>query len=213
MLHRDVLDPAQRRALAVLVPATRARRLYLAGGTALGLHLGHRRSVDLDWFADRPLGDPARLAAALRREGVPFVTTEMAEGTLHGEVDGVPTSFLDFAYRRVAPLLRAREGFRVASIDDIATMKLGAIVDRGMKKDFVDVFALLRKRTLRELLDLYARRFEAADPGHVLVALAYFDDAERTPMPRMEWPVSWEEVRERVEACVREVASRPPSPR
>jgi hypothetical protein len=61
----------------------------------------------------------------------------MAEGMLHGEVAGVPTSFLDDPYPRLRRLLRAREGFRVASLDDLACMKLSALVDRGAKKDFL----------------------------------------------------------------------------
>ena len=206
MLHRHILEPAQLRALELLSAPSRKRRLHLGGGTAIALHLGHRRSVDLDWFAPEPIGDPARLAATLPREEVPFVTTHMAEGTMHGEVCGVPTSFLDHPYPRLHPLLRAKEGFRLASLDDLACMKLSAIVDRGVKKDFVDVFALLRRRSMAELLALYAKRFEAADAGHVLVALAYFDDAERTPMPRMEWPVTWMEVRATIEGAVREAS-------
>jgi hypothetical protein len=114
----------------------------------------------------------------------------MAEGTLHGSINGVPTSFL--AYDRLRACARRREGFRIASLDDLACMKLSAIVDRGSKKDFVDVFALCREhRPLHELLQLYARRFRRADVGHVMVALSYFADAEGTPMPRMLWPVTW----------------------
>lgn len=208
MLHRNVLAPAQMRALEVLAEPSRSRRLYLGGGTAIALHLGHRTSVDLDWFTDRRLGDPARLAADLRQAGVPLAAPEMAEGTLHADVGGVPTSFLDYPYPRLGPLLRAREGYRLASLDDLACMKLSALVDRGLKKDFIDVYALLRARSLPELLALYERRFQAADPGHVLVALAYFDDAEQSPMPRMIWPVTWSEMRRGIERAVRAVVRR-----
>ncbi len=60
--HVEVLAPAQRRVLGRLGPVLTARGYYLAGGTALALHLGHRRSVDLDWFTPEPLGDPLGLA-------------------------------------------------------------------------------------------------------------------------------------------------------
>jgi hypothetical protein len=112
MLHREILLPPQHQALRLLSAPSRARRLHLGGGTAIALHLGHRRSVDLDWFATEPIGDPARLAASLRRDGVPLVTTAMAEGTLHGEVAGVETSFLDYPYPRprCPGLLRRRGG-------------------------------------------------------------------------------------------------------
>ena len=128
-LHREILGRRQRKALMEIGPAAAATGFYLGGGTALALRLGHRLSVVLDWFSDSRLGDPARLAAALREAGVPLVTTMMAEGTLYGTVERVPTSFLQYPYARLRPLGRAR-GFRIASLDDLACMKFSAIVDR-----------------------------------------------------------------------------------
>jgi len=207
-IHREILGQRQRKALAEIGPPAAAAGFYLGGGTALALRFGHRLSVDLDWFSDARFGDPARLAADLRGAGAPLVTTMMAEGTLYGTVERVPTSFLQYPYARLRPLGRAR-GFRIASLDDLACMKLSAVVDRGSRKDFVDIFALCREhRPLSELLALYARRFATADPGHVMVALSYFADAERTPMPRMIWDVDWAEVKRRMIGWIRETAAR-----
>lgn len=208
-LHREVLTEKQRHALEIVGPSTRFHDFYLAGGTAIALRLGHRRSVDLDWFSDARFGDPALLAAALRTEHVPFKATMMAEGTLYGALKGVPASFLHYPYRRLHALGRAREGFGLASLDDLATMKLSAIVDRGSKKDFIDVYALAtRHRPLQELIQLYEQRFRTADIGHVLVALSYFTDAEGTAMPNMVWKLGWPTVRKAVEMWVRDAARR-----
>src|SRR5438445_8352880 len=72
--HVEVLGKAQEKALRKLAPIMAQRQFYLAGGTALALHLGHRRSVDLDWFTGVRIDDPMRLAQEVRSEGVPFVT-------------------------------------------------------------------------------------------------------------------------------------------
>ncbi len=130
----------------------------------------------------------------------------MADGTLYGTVERVPVSFLQYPYARLRPLGRAR-GFRIASLDDLACMKLSAIVDRGSRKDFVDIFALCREhRPLPDLLALYAKRFATADPGHVMVALSYFVDAEQGPMPRMLWDVEWEAMKASIIGWIREAA-------
>ncbi|HEY3034927.1 MAG TPA: nucleotidyl transferase AbiEii/AbiGii toxin family protein, partial [Streptosporangiaceae bacterium] len=120
---------------------------------------------------------------------------------------GVNLSFLRYRYRRLRPLLDwSTVPCRLASLDDLACMKLGAAVQRGTRKDFVDVYALgTAHRPLRELLGLYQRKFGIADPGHVLVGLSYFDDAERSPMPPMLWRVTWKTVRKTIESWVKEI--------
>ena len=90
----QTITPAQRQVIAQLGPLTLQRGMYLAGGTAVALHLGHRRSVDLDWFSPTPLDDPMRLAQEIRAARISFDTTSTARGTLHGEVLGVRVSLL-----------------------------------------------------------------------------------------------------------------------
>jgi hypothetical protein len=142
-LHREALGRSQRSLLPRLAPLARQQGFYLAGGTALALQLGHRRSVDFDWFREDPIGDPLRLAADLRAAGLRFETDRVEKGTLHGRASGVRVSFLEYGYPLLKPL-REVEGLRLAALEDIAAMKLAAVAQRGSKKDFVDVFALGR---------------------------------------------------------------------
>src|SRR5271154_15979 len=119
--HREILGLRQQRVLALVGPWLTRRGFSLAGGTAVALHLGHRRSVDLDWFTADGVPDPLRLAQELRERGVGFVTTQVAPGTLHGSVRGVRVSLLGSR----SPLLAAsrpwrRGGGRVASRADLA---------------------------------------------------------------------------------------------
>ena len=100
-------------------------------------------------------------------------------------------SFLEYGYPLLRPL-REVEGLRLAALEDIAAMKLAAVAQRGSRKDFLDVFALGRRLRLGDMLASYRKKYGVEDVGHVMVALAYFDDAdrERTPMllQRLSWP-------------------------
>jgi hypothetical protein len=204
--YREILPIQQQRVLAQLGPKVAQHGFYLAGGTAVALHLGHRRSVDLDWFAAEGLPDPQRLAQDLREQGVAFVTGRVAPGTLHGSVRGVRVSFLGYRYPLLATLRPWRDGTRIAPRADLAAMKLAAVAQRGAKKDFLDVYALgSRRRSLRQMLRAYQDKYATQDLTHLLYSLAYFDDAERERMPRMFWDVKWRTVKETIRRWLRDV--------
>jgi hypothetical protein len=185
------------------------RRFYLAGGTALAIYLRHRRSVDLDWFTMERLSDPIGFAQALRDEGILFITDQTAPGTLHGQVSGVRVSFLEFRYPLLSPLAHWEEiDIHLASLDDLACMKLSAVAQRGSKKDFFDIYALcMQHRPLAELLKLYRSKFSVTDIGPVIYRLAYFDDAESERDPALLEKVSWEKVKQAIVKWVREIAA------
>ena len=87
-------------------------------------------------------------------------------------------------------------GVSIADVGDIAAMKIAAIADRGIKRDFIDLYFILvhaKRATLHEALALYDKKFKklAQNRMHILKALIYFDDAEESEMPRMIKPVSW----------------------
>jgi hypothetical protein len=206
--HLETLDAAQA-ALLRRMGAPMARDGFcLAGGTAVALHLGHRRSVDLDWFTPSPLADPLQHAARLRAAGLALTDVETQRGTLHARVDGVRVSLVEYRY----PLLRETEplgdtGARVASLDDLAAMKLAAVAQRGTRRDFVDVHALAtRFRPLDGLLDCYRRKYGVADATHVLYGLSYFDDAEPERMPDMLAPADWAAIKEDIRAWIKALA-------
>ena len=74
-------------------------------------------------------------------------------------------------------------------------MKLAAVAQRGSRKDFVDVFALGRRFGLGDMLAFYRKKYGVEDVGHVLVALAYFDDADRERTPLLLQRQSWRDVK------------------
>ncbi len=204
--HLDALNKDLQDVLREMGPFMSERGLYLAGGTALAIYLGHRVSVDLDWFTVKPLHDPLHFAQELKDNGIPLVLSQVDRGTLHGSVHGVNVSFLEYRYPLLVPANRWNEFHcLLASPDDIACMKLSAIAQRGSKKDFIDLYAIVKTyRKLGEILDLYKKRYAVEDIGHVLFGLAYFDDAQRERTPKMLWDVDWESVKESIRQWLRE---------
>ncbi len=180
---------------------------YLAGGTALTIHYGHRRSLDLDWFTASAIPDALILAQRLRQAGLAFETGQTAPGTLYGQVGNVRLSFIEFRYPLLnPPIIWPANGTALASLDDLACMKLSAIAQRGSRKDFYDVHALVsRHRPLADLLRLYQQKFSIRDISPVLYGLAYFDDAENEPEPVMLVKISWKRVKKDVLQWLREI--------
>ena len=208
MFHAEALDDAQLQLLRQLGPIMDRAGFYLAGGTAVALYFGHRKSLDLDWFTASPTPDLMPLAQQLRDAGVPFTASSVGPGTLHGDAAGIRVSAFEYRYPLLTPATHWEEcGCSLAALDDLACMKLSAVAQRGSRKDFLDIYALLlRHRPLSEMLDLYRRKYAVADVGHVLIALSYFEDADREPSPLLLWQIDWKTVKRDVAARVKEAA-------
>ena len=133
--HTSGLAVNQMEALRQIGKTVTTQGYYLAGGTALAIYYGHRRSVDLDWFTLQSLSDPLNFAQKLRDEGVPFETNSTERGTLYGLVNTVRTSFIEYRYALLQPLVTWDDGqCQLAGLDDLACMKLSAIAQRGRAK-------------------------------------------------------------------------------
>jgi hypothetical protein len=97
------------------------------------------------------------------------------------------------------------EGVRLAGIRDIAAMKINAITNRGSRKDFVDVARLMEDWGLSEILKCYLAKYDDANPALALRSLAYFDDAEAMPMPKMLIEFDWEAAKRKIQSAVRQL--------
>jgi predicted nucleotidyltransferase component of viral defense system len=199
------LGKQQTKVLGQLSGFTRQHDYYLAGGTALSLYFGHRKSVDLDWFTGESMGDALVLAGQIKRAGIPFETVQTARGTLHGMIRKIRVTFLEFRYPLLESLTESPDmNFRLASLDDLACMKLSALAQRGARKDFCDIYALgIKHRPLNEMLALYCKKFKVQDFSPVLLGLAYFDDAEKERMPAMLWDVDWGTIKKTIQGWLK----------
>ncbi len=208
-LHVEILPPEQQEVLRQLGRPARERGFYLGGGTAIAAHLGHRQSRDLDWFTVERIEDPLALARDLQQCGVELQVEGIGRATLHGNVRGVRASFLEYPHPTLArPVAWPDVGCDIASLDDLAAMKLLAVDQRGAKRDFVDIHALAaHARSLGEMLVLFRRKFAVEDVSRVLYSLTYFEDAEGDPMPRTLKDIAWEQVKADIRAWVKAIAS------
>jgi len=169
---------------------------YLAGGTALAMQVGHRVSVDLDFFT------PAKtfLPQEVVREISPGVWESeiIKEGTIYGKVSGAKVSFIAYPFFLPAESFLFYEKLPVLDKRDIAVMKIIAISQRGRKRDFLDLFWIAKNS---EPLSTILPRLKEQYPGvahdyqHILKSLMYFADAESDPMPELYFSTTWEEIK------------------
>ena len=196
-MHLEILTRAQITVLEGLTRLAVAADFYLAGGTALALRHGHRRSIDFDFFRPDTF-DGFALRTAV--ENLPGAIEWMPSGahTLHLRINQVDLSFFKYPYPLLAPPQSTPWGFGIASDLDIAAMKLEAIAGRGSRKDFVDLRLLCAAGLgLETVFTLSEQKYgtHRTDRYHRLRALAFFDDAEQQPMPYMLVPHDWEETK------------------
>jgi hypothetical protein len=202
-----VLGKAQQKVLKQLGSLMAQHKFYLGGGTAIALHLGHRHSIDFDWFTAERMNEPLQVADEITQAGIRLMTNQTARGTLHGTVFEVRVSLLEYRYPLLKPAKKWPEfGCLIASLDDLACMKLSAVAQRGWRKDFLDIYALgLKHKSLKEMLRLYQRKYNVKDVAPVLYGLTYFDDAEKERMPKMLWKMDWKSVKQTIQEWVKEL--------
>jgi hypothetical protein len=197
-LSPDGLTPSAREALALAGETSWVRDFYLAGSAALTLHVGHRRvaSLDLMASANRLTGPERRdlLGALLELEPATEVETAR-DGYLFVRFGETPVRFFFYPYPVIDPF-EVVSGVDVVSPVDLGLMKLGAIISRGTRRDFVDLFLLCREVPLERLLERADEKF-----GHVrdfplqaLKGLADLSLIAGEPMPRLTDPLEWETV-------------------
>lgn len=197
-MFEEVLPKDSKSALAVLGESGLLKEAYLAGGTALALQIGHRISVDFDFFTRKEF-DENFFIQKLTELPLRFRLEKTDPGTVLGYLDKTKFSLFFYKY----PLLTEAHKFlnlNISDIKDIGPMKLAAISDRGTKRDFIDLYFIIAVEkffNLQEVLDLYDQKFKILNRNktHILKSLIYFDDAEKQSMPKMLKKVSWPKVK------------------
>lgn len=164
----------------------------LAGGTALALQIGHRKSVDLDFFGKMDASlDEISIELSNFADVNPLSSSKAMRFLI---VDGVKVDIVNYPYLWIDEPVR-EDGVILAGVKDISAMKLSAITNRGTKKDFIDLYFLLKTYSFNELIDFYLRKYSDAQLFTVLKSLTYFVDAEDDPMPMMIDSIEWDEVK------------------
>ncbi len=182
-MHSECLTPQARKTLQALKGIVRTHQFVLAGGTAAALHLGHRTSVDFDFFTERPFSTE-QVLQKMKRLGLKPDILQEEKGTLTVTAGGVKISFFHYPYPFREPAADF-SGVRVAGLIDIASMKILAINQRGAKRDFVDLYFILLDVPFAKIAENLISRFGAGRVNPVVIgkALVYFHDAETDPDP------------------------------
>ena len=155
----------------------------LVGGTALSLQIGHRASDDLDLFSVEPLDGLSVQTLLINKYG--FIPSVIADNTLIGFIQGIK---IDVIYHPFPWLEEAvcEDGMRLASVADIAAMKMHAIINSGKRpKDFVDIAFLSMRYSYNQVKQLLLRRYPAYDPIMPDKAIIYFGDIDDLLVPEI----------------------------
>ena len=173
------------------------RETRLVGGTALALQYGHRKSIDLDFFGKIIASD----------EEIEYELIQLGKLTILNKskaikifsLNDVKIDIVNYQYKWLSECIIDND-IRLADPADIGAMKLSAITGRGSRKDFFDLFFLLKHYTLKDLFEFYTNKFPQASEFLVLKSLIYFEDAEHDADPDMfDRAVTWSVVKKHIQ--------------
>lgn len=203
-MHPETINEKTKSVLAKITKLDFINYFYLAGGTALAIQLGHRESIDLDFFSSKKFS-VQNLKSKLSQIGNLAVDYE-DEDTLNGMLDEVKISFFHYGYNQSFDLVKY-EGIFLADERDIAAMKIDTISSRGSKKDFADIYFLLKKYSLEQLIGFFEEKYKNIryNKLHILKSLVYFKDADSEPDPLMSLDFDWEKVKIFLESEVKKI--------
>ena len=171
------------------------KKLRLVGGTALALQICHRTSIDIDLFGKMNT-DAFELNSILKSVGK-VVPLKKSKNIFIYLINDIKVEILNYPYPWIEDEVLEGE-VRLAGKKDIAAMKLSAITGRGYKKDFIDLYFLLKEYSLKTMLGFYNQKYRDGSEFLVLKSLTYFEDAEKNEMPLMIRKVNWTEVKDSI---------------
>ena len=174
-MHLEILDPKRKKVLSKLGFLNKLG-FYMAGGTALALQIGHRTSLDFDFYTEKRF-DARKLREQFDKKFKKVQEIYIAEDTLGLDADGIKMSFFRYSYRLIRSYVRM-EDICLASKEDIAAMKILAISQRGKRRDFIDIYFLIKEFGLREIIEFTKEKYQMFNIYVGLQGLLYFKDAD-----------------------------------
>jgi len=174
-----------------IFPVLEKGDFYLAGGTALYYYLKHRYSIDLDFFTQKDI-DFREFHQNFSPEEIKMISKD----TIHAKVKEVNVSFFFYPYPLLKPFLYLNS-LKLASLEDILCMKINAIILRGSRKDFIDVYFIMKSLKMKsnEAIKLFVKKFGKYEELVIKKALTYFEDAEKEPEIPIFKKFSWNSIK------------------
>jgi len=201
--HWESLTPATQDAFHLISKQKFIQKFYLAGGTGLALHFGHRFSVDLDFFSDdiNTVGPAQRSALRTLLDDPTLAITHDKDSSFVVVWRGVGVSFFRLNLYPLAQPTFLVNNVRLASVEEIGAMKLAAIINRGTRKDMVDLYFILQQVSLDDIFQVASVKYVKARSFAVSAvrAMSFFEDAEALPMPQMIDKTPWSKMKKILE--------------
>lgn len=193
-MHEEILLPQTKIVLEKINNNNLPENSFLFGGTGLALHLGHRRSVDLDFFTQTEFLETQWEKRLAKELNFKLITRDWQ--TLIGHIDSVKFSLFGYKHKLINPPVPYTK-ILVASLPDIAATKLEAVIGRSTKRDLIDLYFLAQKFTLKGLFKFYQEKYGNFSERELMIkkALVYFEEAEEDEMPDMLIKTNWNDIK------------------
>lgn len=202
MLYKEAVDASTLELLISLQSKEYLKGFNLAGGTALALYNGHRRSVDIDLFSGFSF-DTEQMMENLDQD-FDFSLLFSAPNTLRGTINNIEVDIIAHRYHLIKNPVTG-DNINILSEQDIIAMKLNAISTSGQRiKDFIDIYYLLDKYDLKTMIGFYLKKYDQKNDLLVLKSLIYYEDVEESEFPVLlkDPGLKWKDIRQKIEKTV-----------
>ena len=199
MLHYETVDEGTLGLLKQLQSLDILSEMRLVGGTSLALQIGHRKSIDIDLFGILNVEFDILIDELMTLGEVVLLKNSKNIHSLL--INDIKVDIVNYNYKWLTNKMTI-DNIYFATIEDIAAMKLNAILGRGSKKDFIDLYFILKNYTLTTLMDFYSKKYHDGSIFLVLKSLAYFDDADEQEMPFMFHNTSWQTMKNSIKKAL-----------
>lgn len=194
-MHKEIFNQNQTELLPLV--GQFKREFYLVGGTAIALHIGHRRSIDFDLFKYSPI-KPKSIIQKISDSKYPYKVTRRVTEQLNVTINEVKFTFYQYPFKINAP--ESLENIlRLPNLLDLAAMKAYALGRRSKWKDYVDLYYILKYHfPIKQISERAAMLFDQLFSEKLFRAqLSYFDDINYTePIEFLAPPVSESEIKD-----------------
>ena len=207
--YPEILNKSQKELLAQIGLMDKSG-FYLAGGTALALQIGHRTSLDFDFYTDNHFDSPI-LINNLKKQFTDNIEVkdDQSKDTLFAQINGIKFSAFYYPYKLISKLIEYPP-IRITSMEDISAMKVAAIVQRGKRRDFIDFYYLLETFGLANILAFSYQKYPwyKEMDGIIFTSLTHFKDADNDGEDRgitvLDKDFSWDKCKKKIAEKVKE---------
>ncbi len=194
MFHKETVEPGTLGLLKNLMLIPELEQFRLVGGTALSLLLGHRKSIDLDLFTDKPF-DGNLIVDKLNSTFNDFSFKEQKSPRLFfATINNIKVDFVH-TFEPFNHPYEIIEYIRFSSLPEITALKLNAIAGRGAKKDFWDLHELLNLYSFQDMISFYHERYPKNSDMMIIKSIPYFAEAENDLDPYSFKEISWSQIK------------------